>query len=120
MDTPTLSVQELCESRGGRPGFPIPNNHYCLCGRKATLNDELRQELCESRGGRPGFPIPNNHYCLCGRKATLNDELRQELCESRGGRPYGLCERKATFEEEEEMFYRPVNRTHTTALRRNM
>ena len=28
----------LCESRGGRPGFPVPNSHYGLCGRKPTLN----------------------------------------------------------------------------------
>ena len=28
----------MCESRGGRPGFPVPNNLYGLCGRKATLN----------------------------------------------------------------------------------
>ena len=31
-------VQELCESRGGRPGLPVPNSPYGLCGRKATLN----------------------------------------------------------------------------------
>ena len=34
-----LKVQELCESRGGRPGIPIV------------------QELCESRGGRPGLSV---------------------------------------------------------------
>ena len=31
-------AQELCESRGGLPGFPVPNSPYGLCGRKATLN----------------------------------------------------------------------------------
>ena len=31
-------VQELCESRGGRPGLLAPNSSYGLCGRKATLN----------------------------------------------------------------------------------
>ena len=31
-------VQELCESRGGRPGLPVPNNPYGLCGRQSTLN----------------------------------------------------------------------------------
>ena len=34
---------ELCESGGGRPGLPIPNSHYglCgLCGRKAKLEEE--------------------------------------------------------------------------------
>ena len=32
--------QELCESRGGRPGFPVPNSPHSLCGRDATLNTE--------------------------------------------------------------------------------
>ena len=27
-----------CVSRGGRPGLPVPNSPYGLCGRKATLN----------------------------------------------------------------------------------
>ena len=31
-------AQELCESRGGRNGLPVPNSSYGLCGRKATLN----------------------------------------------------------------------------------
>ena len=39
---PTLTyfhrVQELCESRGGRPAAPRPNEPYGFCGRKATLN----------------------------------------------------------------------------------
>ena len=26
-----------CASLGGRPGFPVPNSYYGLCGRKATL-----------------------------------------------------------------------------------
>ena len=34
------SSQELRESRGGRPGLPIPNRAYGLCGRKTTLEDE--------------------------------------------------------------------------------
>ena len=62
-------AQELCESRGGRPGFPVPNSPYCFCGRKATLKNRA-QELCESGGGRPGF---------CGRKTTLKNR-GQELC----------------------------------------
>ena len=33
-----LRAQELCESRGGRPGLPVPNSPYGLCGRKATVN----------------------------------------------------------------------------------
>ena len=31
-------AQKVCESRGGRPGLPVPNSPYGLCGRKATLN----------------------------------------------------------------------------------
>ena len=34
-------AQELCESRGGRPGLPVPNNPYGLCGCRATLNQNL-------------------------------------------------------------------------------
>ena len=37
-------AQELCESRGGRPGFLVPNSPYGLCGRKATLNLNLRYQ----------------------------------------------------------------------------
>ena len=80
----------MCESRGGRPGPPVPNGPYGLCGRKATLNFR-DQELCKSQG-------------LCERKATTKNRV-QELCESRGGRPvlpvpsspHGLCGRKATL-----------------------
>ena len=35
--TSDVRVQELCESRGGRPGLPVPNSPYGLCGRKAAL-----------------------------------------------------------------------------------
>ena len=30
--------QELCESRGGRPGIPVSQSPYGLCGRKIALN----------------------------------------------------------------------------------
>ena len=34
-----LSIaQEVCESRGGRPGLSAPNKPHGFCGRKATLN----------------------------------------------------------------------------------
>ena len=52
--TLNIRAQELCESRGGRPGLPVP---YGLCGRKAILNVRA-QKLCESRGGHPGLPRP--------------------------------------------------------------
>ena len=35
-------AQELCESRGGRPGLPVPNSPYGLCGRKTILNLNLK------------------------------------------------------------------------------
>ena len=31
-------AHELCESRGGRPGLPVPNSRDGLRGRKAALN----------------------------------------------------------------------------------
>ena len=34
-----LRVQQLRESRGGRPGPPVPNTPYGLCERKATLSE---------------------------------------------------------------------------------
>ena len=34
------TAQELNESRGGRPGLPVPNSPYGLCGRKATLQQK--------------------------------------------------------------------------------
>ena len=33
----SLRAQEVCESRGGRPGLPVPNSLYGLFVRKATL-----------------------------------------------------------------------------------
>ena len=45
MFTLTFSAQELCESRGGRPGLPVPNSPYGLCGRKATFELESATEL---------------------------------------------------------------------------
>ena len=52
-------AQELCESPGGRPGLPVPTGPYGLCGRKATLNDEVRDHadrfLDQLRQGWVGF-----------------------------------------------------------------
>ena len=31
------------------------------------------QELCESRGGRPELSVPNSLYGLCGRKAAFEE-----------------------------------------------
>ena len=34
---------KMCESRGGRPGLPVPNSPYGLCGRKETLNCSISE-----------------------------------------------------------------------------
>ena len=34
-----VRVQELCESRGGRPGLSVSNSAYCLCGREVTFEE---------------------------------------------------------------------------------
>ena len=59
----------MCESRGGRPGLPVPNGSYGLCGRKATLNCSITEHH--------GLPVPNSSYGLCGRKATYEEEEPQ-------------------------------------------
>ena len=58
----SVRAQELCESRGGRPGLPVPNSPYGLCGRKATFNlfGVRAQELCVGRGGCPGLAVPSS------------------------------------------------------------
>ena len=33
-------AQELCECRGGRPGLPVPDKPYGLCGRKAPFEGD--------------------------------------------------------------------------------
>ena len=33
--------QQLSESRGGRPGLPVPNKPYGICGRKAWRRKKI-------------------------------------------------------------------------------
>ena len=40
-DATVYRVQELCESRVGRPGLLVPNSAYGLRGRKAKLEEEV-------------------------------------------------------------------------------
>ena len=61
----SLRAQELCESRGGRRGLPVPNSPYGLCGRKATPNSTQSlsaQELCVKVEmavvGSPSLTVP--------------------------------------------------------------
>ena len=56
-------AQELCESRGGRPGFPVP---YGLCGRKLSYTEQqYYRAVCVSRGGRPVLPsLISLRFCV--------------------------------------------------------
>ena len=38
-----IRAQQLCETRGGRPGIPVPNSPYGFCGRKANFNLNSQQ-----------------------------------------------------------------------------
>ena len=78
--TARLRAQEGCESRGGRPGLPVPNSPYGLCGRKATVNTQFGQSSGAVRKSRwPSWspPVPSSPYGLNGRKATLDLKERQ-------------------------------------------
>ena len=44
-----LRALEVYESRGSRPGLPVPNSPYGLCGRKATFEEEEEDSSLESR-----------------------------------------------------------------------
>ena len=92
-------VQELCESRGGRPGLSVLTSLLVSVDVKLYIepcfgiglslslicqlpSEDIKhhfiiigfraQELRERRGGRPGFPVPNSPYGFYGRKAALN------------------------------------------------
>ena len=71
-----IKSQELCESRGGRPGLPVANSPYGLCGRKATLEEEVHsselRSCVEVEVGRPGLSVHNSPYGHSELKATSN------------------------------------------------
>ena len=53
-----VRAQELCESRGGHPGLPVPNSPYGLCGRKAALNlNCVKVEVAVLGSPSPVVPI---------------------------------------------------------------
>ena len=39
-----VRAQELCESRGGRPGLPVHNSPYGLSGRKEARQEQEEKE----------------------------------------------------------------------------
>ena len=59
-------AQELCESRGGRPGPTVSVDVKQHFNNSKTVR---AQELCESGGGRPGLPVPN--------KPTVSADVKQ-------------------------------------------
>ena len=54
------------DSRGGRPGHPVPNTPYGLCGRKATLNLNM---------GKNRGEIKESALLLCQRTTRLLQRL---------------------------------------------
>ena len=42
--TEEVRTQELCESRGGCSGLPVPNSTYGSCVREVTLEEEEEEE----------------------------------------------------------------------------
>ena len=44
----------------------------------ASASPDRGQDLCESRRGRPELPVPNGPYGLCGRKAAFEEEEEEE------------------------------------------
>ena len=65
----------MCESRGGRPGLPVPNSPSGLCGRKATTEEEYDRKttICvKVEVDVPGLIVPNSPYGLCGRQSTVS------------------------------------------------
>ena len=76
-------ARELCESRGGRPGLPVPDSHYGLYGRKTKLNIVCLSELrgcVKVKVTIPGSPsLPVFMVGLYGHKATLNILCFSEL-----------------------------------------
>ena len=54
-----MEIEELCESRGGRPGLSVLTSLTVSVDVKHHVYNKctLMSELCESRGGRPGLPV---------------------------------------------------------------
>ena len=75
---------------------------YCNILKKTVLT---AQELCESGGGRPGLPVPNSPYGLCRRKATVEEE--QQLLLHNASTYFGTdalvaISRDSTFDQEQQ------------------
>ena len=74
-----LSELRSCvsESRGGRPGPPVPNSPYGLRGRKAIFEEDdhqscMKDEVADLAAPRPKYHNSYGRFGLNGRSATLN------------------------------------------------
>ena len=75
---------ELWESRGGRPGLPVPNSPYGLWGCKPTLNCSISKLWSCVKVEVDVL----GSTCLTVLTVSVDVKLRaQELWESRGSRP---------------------------------
>ena len=63
--------QELCESRGGRPGLPVPRSPYGLCGRKAAFEEDENN----AETGCTRTQIPHNYMLTMSTGPTRRSRL---------------------------------------------
>ena len=55
-------AQELSDGRGGRPGLPVPNSQYGLCGREAILDlNQQDPNTCEITHTHTHTHTPHTH-----------------------------------------------------------
>ena len=102
-----VRAQELCESRDGHPGFPVPNSPFGLCGRKATVNFETQWGESEFRScvkvevdvlGSPSLMVRTvsvdvkRHTELEPSSSELRSCVKAEVAD-------GFCGRKATLKQ---------------------
>ena len=108
-----MQAQEPCESGGGRPGLPVPNSPYGLCGRKATLKNRAQPSRAPRRE-QSLWSLWTQGNILEQSPAVQGSPSRTVLMVSVDARqhfrtepsrpglpvpnsPYGLCGRKATL-----------------------
>ena len=100
-----IGAQELCESRGGRPGLPVPNKPHGFCGRKATLNQKMgsKHQLSNMLTLGEGIVVWYSSSVINGLRLSINCIERREneanLWKriSQGGAYWGLFRKLATI-----------------------
>ena len=76
-----IRAQELCESRGGRPGLLVTNKPRGFCGRKATLNRGMGKRVSGSEDGQssPLVVVQVTQYRLRGWTKTQQWDILLQL-----------------------------------------